>query len=97
MINKPAAERVAVIVTQTGLIHRGAIEVSAIAIYGGTAATGGSVTLNDSVDGTGTDLWFMSAGQYGTIPIPFSKPIVFRNGCYATLVGTGSRASIAYA
>ncbi len=89
-------ERLAVIATQTGRVNRGTTIVSAITLDGGTAGTGATVVLNASTDGGGTDRWAVRAPQYGSIPVPFPKPIKFEDGLYITLTGTGSRVSIAY-
>lgn len=70
--------------------------VSSITLDGGTAATGATVVLDNSTDGTGTAKWVLRAPQYGSASISFSKPIPFSTACYATLTGTASKVAIAY-
>ena len=96
MIVHPETEKASKVITASALIQTGGTVVSAISLDGGTAATGAVVTLDDSVAGDGTDKWALRAPQYGSASITFSKPIFFADGCYATLTGTASQASIAY-
>ena len=96
MITKPAAERASQVLTESGLVKRGGTEVSAMTLCGGTASTGATAIIDDSIDGSGTDKWALRAPQYGSASITFSKPIKFTTGCYATLTGTGEQLSIAY-
>ena len=96
MLAKPANERASKVITATGAVNANPCWVSAISIYGGTAATGGTVVLDDSTAGGGTSKWTLGAPQYGGTSVTFSKPIPFATGCYATVTGTAVQVSVAY-
>lgn len=96
MIVHPHQENASVVLTESALVKRGPGAISAISIYGGTAATGATVIIDDSIDGSGTDKWEIAAPQYGTGSISFPKPIPFSTGIYATITGTAPAVSIAY-
>ena len=96
MITKPAKEKISKILSSSGIVSSSGIEVSAITIYGGTGATGGTVVFDNSSDGSGTVRWEISAVQHGSSSVSFPKPIVFSSGCYATIAGTAVKVSIAY-
>ena len=96
MISKPANERASKVLTATGAVLAVPCAVSAISIYGGTAATGGTVVLDDSAAGGGTSKWTLAAPQHGCASITFSRPIPFATGCYATITGTAPQVSVAY-
>ena len=78
------------------MVKRGGGSISSISLDGGTAATGGTVVINDSTDGTGTDIWALRAPQYGSGNISFTKPIPFTSGIYITVAGTAPKVSLAY-
>ena len=96
MIIHQETERASKVLTATGAVNSLATTVSSITLDGGTAATGATVVLDDSTDGSGTDKWALRAPQYGSVSITFVKPIPFADGCYATITGTSPQVSIAY-
>jgi len=91
-----ATERASKVITATGAVNALPTTVSSISIEGGTAGTGGTVSLDDSTDGSGTAKWTMRAPQYSGTTITFIKPIPFASGCYATITGTAVKVSVAY-
>jgi hypothetical protein len=85
------------VLTESGQVNGTAsCAISSITLDGGTAATGATVILDNSTDGSGTAKWVLRAPQYGSVSISFVKPIVFSTACYATLTGTSSKLAIAY-
>lgn len=96
MITHPETEQASQVLSASALVKRGGTVVSSITLDGGTAATGATVVLDNSIAGDGTAKWALRAPQYGSESISFVKPIPFATGCYATLTGTGSKVSIAY-
>ena len=80
-----------------GLVQRGGGAISAITIDGGTAATGATVAINDSTDGSGTDIWSMRAMQYDSKTVTFVKSIPFSNGLYVNITPSGLTANVSIA
>lgn len=96
MICYPTSEKSSSVVTVSGLVKRGAVEISALTLEGGVAATGATVDIIDSLTATGTSIWHLQAPQYGSASISFPKPIPASTGIYATFTGSASKLSIAY-
>lgn len=97
MISLPASERKTSVRTSGGLENRGSCLVSGITLDGGIAATGATVVLDDSTDGSGTAKWALRAAQYKSESIVFSKPIPFATGLYVTLTPSGQSAKVSLA
>lgn len=78
-------------VTATGLVHTGKIFVHGISLVPGSTAA--SVTLNDSTDGSGTDKAGIKTDSTWSENILIDN-LVFDDGVYVTLSGTGAVAYI---
>ena len=97
MIIHPETERTSKVLTASGQVNSTVpCAVSAITLDGGTGATGATVILDNSTDGSGTVKWILRAVQYGSASVSFVKPIPFSTACYAALTGTGSKAAVAF-
>lgn len=91
-------ERTSTVQSSGGSLIKGGGSISAITLYGGTAATGATVIINDSTDGSGSNIWELGAAQYKSESVTFTKPIPFSSGIYINLTPSGAtaRVSIAY-
>jgi hypothetical protein len=97
MISHSEVEKNSYVSTTTELVKTGSGEISSLTLTGGTAATGSSVNIINSLTSTGTSLWYLQAPQYGSSSISFVKPIPASNGIFVVFnSGTAAKLSIAY-
>lgn len=76
----------------TEIILTGRVLVGSIILVGGT--TNSSVILNDSTDGSGTDIVELKSLANDSKPFNFKRPLEFINGIYSTISGTGAKVYI---
>jgi hypothetical protein len=68
--------------------------VTAVILSAGSGATG---TVDLKTGGSsGTTLLSLTAPQATTVAVPFPAGIVFPQGCYCALTGSGASVSVAY-
>ena len=97
MICHPEVEKNVRVSITTELVKTGAGEISSLTLYGGTASTGNTVKIIDGLTTAGTNIWYLSAPQYGSSSISFVKPIKVSTGIFVHFdSGTATKLSIAY-
>lgn len=77
----------------TGVIRSTGEYICALQLAAG-AGDAATAVINDSGDGTGTDMWKLAAVAGGSDRITFDPPIYLPNGIYATLTGSGAVVSV---
>lgn len=80
---------------ETGKISGEGCEIYGITLSAGSQAEA-TVIIDNSTDGSGDEVWKLSAVAGGSESIAFPHPILCGSGAYATLSGTGAQVSVAY-
>lgn len=82
-------------VTASGAAYTGGCRLKSAHLTAGSGAAGSAI-LDDSTDGTATDLLKLAAPTGGgdNWASPDSEGVLFTTGVYVTLAGTGAMASV---
>lgn len=82
------------VLSETGVVKATAGKITAMTLTAGENYA--TAVLDNSTDGTGTELWRLSAAPGTPASIVFNPPIRFNVGIYATLTGTGRYLSVSW-